>query len=423
MRERQEMRMEKTSSRKYVYFAFIWHGFFLAITVSMLDLNTVFPALITTLTSSRILFGLLYSVMLSVPLIFNVVFSHFLRHKKHKKAYLLFGIYLRSISFVGMALFTYYFAKTNPSLTLASYFIFVFLFSISAGFAGISYSDIIAKQLESKDRVKLYTIKQFFGSSGAFLGGLLIAQIFTTEILFPINYSISLLIGFVGLFIASLGFVFLKEPASIINDEPKISLKDYIKRIPGILKKDESFKYFIIVENLTGFSIMLLPFYMVLAKESFALDATFIGIYLIIQTVGTIFSNFLWGFLASKFNAKYIVGICIVLGGLNPILALILSNTTPYLFGIVFFMIGFMISGRKIGFEPYLLDIIPLSERVEYLGIRGSLNILVVILPLIAGILISFLGYTFTFILVAVMMFLSLTQLMKISNKQMDEFC
>ncbi|MBN2540416.1 MAG: MFS transporter [Bacilli bacterium] len=411
------------SSKKYVYFAFIWHGFFLAITVSMLDLNTVFPALITTLTSSKIIFGLLYSVMLGVPLIFNVIFSHFLRRKKHKKIYLLLGMYLRSLSFLGMAIFTYLFANTHPELALGSYFLFVFLFSISAGFAGISYSDIVAKELESKDRVKLYTIKQFFGSSGAFLGGLLIARIFSLNFLFPTNYTISLAIGFVGLLIASIGFVFLKEPESVIREDASIPLKDYIKKIPTILKRDESFKYFIIVENLTGFSVMLLPFYMAFALETFSLDSAYIGIYLIIQTVGTILSNLLWGFLATKFNAKYIVGFCIALGGLNPILALILGFTNPIAYGIIFFIMGFMISGRKIGFEPYLLDIIPLNERVEYLGIRGSLNILVVILPLIAGILIDFAGYIPIFITVTVMMILALTQLMKISDRQIDEFC
>ncbi len=413
----------KRSSKNYVYFAFIWHGFFLAITASMLDLNTVFPALITTLTSSRILFGLIYSVMLSVPLIFNVVFSHYLRRKKHKKIYLLIGIYLRGASFLGMALFTFYFAKTHPNLTLFSYFIFVFLFSISAGFAGISYSDIIAKELDSKDRVNLYTIKQFFGSSGAFLGGLFIAKIFSIDMVYPLNYSVSLFIGFVGLFIASLGFIFLKEPESVISKEKPVSLLQYIKKIPSVLKKDESFKYFIIVENLSGFSIMILPFYMMFAKESFVLDDSYIGIYLIILTVGTIISTLLWGFIAKKFDAKHIVGLCIILGGLNPILALILSNTTPALFGIIFFIIGFMRSGRKIGFEPYFLDIIPLNERVEYLGIRGSLNILRVILPLVAGILISYVGYIFTFILVTVMMTLSFIELLKITDKQIEEFC
>jgi len=37
---------------------FIWHGAFLALTMSMLDLNTVFPALISNLTESKIIFGI-----------------------------------------------------------------------------------------------------------------------------------------------------------------------------------------------------------------------------------------------------------------------------------------------------------------------------------------------------------------------------
>ena len=56
-----------------------------------------------------------------------------------------------------------------------------------------------------------------------------------------------------------------------------------------------------------------------------------------------------------------------VLGGLNPLLAIYLGTTSPEYFAIIFFILGFMISGRKIGFEPYLLDIIPKTERVEYL--------------------------------------------------------
>ena len=147
--------MKFTKSSKFVYFAFIWHGFFLALTVSMLDLNTVFPALVTTLTESKIIFAAFYSIMLGVPMIFNVIFGHYLRNKPQKKKYLLLGIYLRSAAFLGMAYFTYYFSKDNPSLTIISFFFFVSLFSISAGFAGLSYTDIIAKTLSGKKRLKL----------------------------------------------------------------------------------------------------------------------------------------------------------------------------------------------------------------------------------------------------------------------------
>lgn len=414
--------MENKSSKRFIYFAFIWHGFFLALTVSMLDLNTVFPALITTLTSSKLVFGGLYSVMLSVPLIFNVIFSHHLKNKEYKKKYLLLGIYLRGIAFLGMAIFTYYFSVNNQALTILSFFFFVFIFSISAGFAGLSYSDIIAKTLDSKSRVSLYTIKQFFGSTAALIGGFTVAKIFSMNIDYPTNYTINLFIGFIGLFIASFWFIYLKEPASLISKNTD-SLKTYIKKIPSVLKKDSSFKLFIIVENLAGFSIMILPFYMLFAKETFNIDNSYIGIYLIVQTTGVILSNIVWGFLASKFNAKAIVRFCIMLGGLNPILAIILGYTSPELFAIVFFILGFTISGRKIGFEPYLLDIVPTKERVEYLGIRGSLNILVVILPLIGAVVTTLFGFNITFATVAIMMAIAFFLLGKISDKQIQEMC
>ncbi len=414
--------MKFTKSPKFVYFAFIWHGFFLALTVSMLDLNTVFPSLVTTLTESKIVFAAFYSIMLGVPLIFNVIFGHYLKSKPRKKKYLLLGIYLRSAAFLGMAYFTYYYSQNNPSLTIISFFVFVSLFSISAGFAGLSYTDIIAKSLNSEKRLKLYTLKQFFGGSAAFLGGLLIAQIFSMDILYPTNYAISLLIGSGGLIIASLGFILLPEPDSIVIKN-KESLGSFIKRIPLILKKDATFKSFIVVENLSGFSIMILPFYMVYAKEIFSIDDSFIGKYLIILTIGTISSNIVWGLLSSKFNAKSIMRICIIIGGLNPLLAIYLGTTTPEYFAIVFFILGFMISGRRIGFEPYLLDIIPKTERVEYLGIRGSLNILKVILPLVGAVIINYFGFNITFVLVTVMMGVAVYLLGKISDNQIIEMC
>ena len=414
--------MKFTKSSKFVYFAFIWHGFFLALTVSMLDLNTVFPALVTTLTESKIIFAAFYSIMLGVPMIFNVIFGHYLRNKPQKKKYLLLGIYLRSAAFLGMAYFTYYFSKDNPSLTIISFFFFVSLFSISAGFAGLSYTDIIAKTLSREKRLKLYTLKQFFGGSAAFIGGLLIAQIFSMGIDYPVNYAVSLLIGSGGLIIASLGFILLPEPLSKVT-ENKESLGSFIKRIPSILRKDTTFKSFIIVENLSGFSIMILPFYMVFAKEVFNINDSYIGKYLIVLTVGTIFSNVVWGLLSAKFDAKSIMRFCIILGGLNPLLAIYLGTTSPEYFAIIFFIIGFMISGRRIGFDPYLLDIIPKGERVEYLGIRGSLNILKVILPLVGAVIINYFGFNVTFVLVTIMMGVAAYLLSKISDKQIVDLC
>ena len=53
------------------------------------------------------------------------------------------------------------------------------------------------------------------------------------------------------------------------------------------------------------------------------------------------------------------------------------------------------------------LDITPSNERIEYLGIRGSLNLMIVVLPLIGAFFIEFAGYYFTFVLVSIVMWFS----------------
>ena len=390
---------------KKIFYAFIWHGLFLALTMSMLDLNTVFPSLIDEMTHSKFIFGILYSIMLGVPLIFNIVFSHYLKTFKRKKKVLLFGIYLRSFSFLGMAVFTTFFAIDLPLLTTGSFFVWIFLFSISAGFAGISYADIVAKTMSPIERNKLYATKQFIGSIAALFGGFLIKKIFSMpSIVYPYQYGISLFIGAFGLFIASLGIITIKEPDSIIPVEKSGKFIDFLKKIPSIIRNDVEFKNFIIIENLASFSIMILPFYIIFAKQVFDLDQSYIGIFLIVQITGTIMSNIVWGVLATKYNAKSVVKLCILIGALLPILAIILSFTSPYIYSSVFIFLGFIISGRRVGFEPYLLDISPDDQRTEYLGIRGTMNLLVVILPIIGGLFIDVVGFYFTFSIVSIFM-------------------
>ena len=391
---------------KKSYMIFIWHGFFLTLTMSMIDFNTVFPSLISTLVDSKIIFGLLYSIMLGAPKLFNIVFSHYMNSYAYRKKFLLGGIYLRAFSFLGMAAFTYFFGADNSKLVVISFFFWVFIFSISGGFAGMSYSDIVGKTVKKDNRGKLYASKQFTASLAAFLGGMVVQNIFSGDSFsFPINYTLTLFIGFSGLIIASIAFWFIEEPPSVNKDEDILSLKEYIKKVPSILKADKNFIQYIIVENMASFSRMLLPFYIVYARETFKIGTNYIGKYLLYQIGGTVLSNLLWGYISDKFNSKTVVRICILGGATVPLIALALTPAGPEIFVIIFFLIGFLKSGRKVGFEPYLLNIAPEDRRTVYLGIRGTLNFMVVLLPLLGGIFIDYLGYIFTFILVSIVMF------------------
>lgn len=121
------------NSTKEIYAIFLWHAFFLAITMSMIDFNTVFPSLISSLTGSKIIFGAIYSIIFGVPLIFNIIFGHYLSSKKYKKKYLLLGINLRAFSFLGMSFFTYKYANQYPMLVVISFFSGCFCFRLVVG--------------------------------------------------------------------------------------------------------------------------------------------------------------------------------------------------------------------------------------------------------------------------------------------------
>lgn len=408
-----------TSSKTgWIYPVFIWHGFFLALTMSMLDFNTVLPSLIAELSHSKLIFGLLYSVILGAPGIFNLFFSHLLQKYPYKKRFLLLGIYLRSISFLGMAFFTYYFGVKSPVLTLISFFVWVFLFATSGGFAGLAYSDLIGEMVRKGERSKLYASREFASGIAAFLGSLIVAKIFSFgKLAFPLNYASLLLIGFFGLILASLGFWFIKVPTAEVRAESGESFLTLIKEVPQRLKADPDFLRFLIVENLTSFSLMILPFYMIYAKEILMADQSYIGRYLLLIVLGTISSNIFWGFVAKRKGSKMVVRNCILLGGIIPLIAIILTPLGPGIFGIVFLLVGFIQSGREVGFDPYLLDIAPEDHRTVYLGIRGTLNLLVVLLPILGGLFIDTIGYYLTFSLVTVIMFIALV-ILGLKNKR-----
>ncbi len=376
------------------YLIFIWHGVFLSLTMAMIDMNTIFPALVTDLGGSKVTFGLLFSIMLGAPYLFSLPFGHYIARHRHRRKFLLIGIYLRAAAFFGMAGMTYLFASRAPELVVGSFFFWMSLFSVSGGFAGISYTDIIGKLVEQKERGKLYAAKQLASSIAAFVGGMVVAKVLSSSGLrFPANYSLIFGAGGAGLVIAAIAFWFIREPPSQVDPEARIAFRSLLKRIPGIMRENQKFLRFVIVQNLTSFSLMVMPFYTVFAKEKFAIPDSYVGRYLLFQIGGAILSNLVWRHIAAKRSARAVVRSCIALGGTIPVLAILGARLGPDAFAVIFILVGFVMSGRRVGFDPYTLEIIPEKERPVYLGLQGTMNVLAVAVPFLGGVAIHALGY------------------------------
>lgn len=400
---------EPGAPRRRTYAIFVWHGFFLALTKTMLDPNTVFPALVSSLVDSKTFFGVLYAVMLGGPFIFNIAFGHFLHRKPRKKPYLLLGIYLRALSFLGMAIFTLLFSVRAPLLVAGSLFGWILLFSLSGGFAGVSYADLVAALTPKGTRGRLYAAKQLAAGVAMLGGGLIVVRAFRFgSLAYPRNYALVLGIGAVGLVVASLGFWFIREHPREKDFGPPETLLAFLGRVPSIIRRDRTFLRFILASNMSSFSLMLLPFYMIFAKDALHVGSVWVGRYLMLQVGGAIISNLIWGSLSGRRGSGSVVRACIVLGGVIPLLALALRPLGPTAFGLVFVLVGFVMSGRSVGFDPYLLDLAPEEQRTVYVGINGTLNFSRVLLPILGGAVMDIFGFEVAFVLTAGAMGVSL---------------
>ena len=90
-----------------------------------------------------------------------------------------------------------------------------------------------------------------------------------------------------------------------------------------------------------------------------------------------------------------------VLGALLPILSLIFSNNY-ILYQSIFVLSGIFVTVFRISKNGILVEISNNENRATYTGISGAGSILPTIFPLVAGILISLLGYYLTFIFVSI---------------------
>lgn len=399
-------------NEKRNFLAFNWHAFWLAIAQTFADKNTVLPGLILLSGGTQFELGLLTSIMIGIPIVSQLLFASYLTKKPKKKFFLLFGIYLRVLAFLGVALTLYSIDSTDPLFVIYAVFGWMFIFSISGAFAGVSYTDILGKSISPKSRKKFFVTRQFLNSIGILISALIVRSILK-GIEYPTNYIYMFSAASTLLFIASMGFLFIKERPSKISKTPK-HFVEILKSIPTIIKNDSNLRNLIISVNLLSVSFTMIPFYMSLVKSQAELSREIIGNFLLFQIIGMVLSNFIWNKYTKAKGFKGMFKMATILYGTLPLLALLFVALLPMkYFGVVFFLIGASLSAYKISSESILIEISDESNRPLYSGIYGTLNLTMAIFPLIIGVLIASLGFSIVFVIASLLTFGALVFLNK----------
>jgi len=384
----------------------LWHAFWLALAKAFADTNTVMPSLILSSGGTQLHVGILTSIMVGVPLISQILFAGYISSKPKKKKFLLLGIYLRVAALAGVGVTLFVHKSISANLIIVLVFLWMFAFSISGALAGVPYTDILGKTIKGELRKKFFVRRQLVSSIGLFLSALIVRQLLR-QFEYPKNYELMFTFAPLFLFIAAVGFLFLKETESFAPQK-KISVWSQLKKVPYVLRTDSNMKNLLFAINLYGLGFTSIPFITASIKSGFDVPPYWIGNFLAAQIIGMIISNLLWAKVVKLYKFKGVMKAVVVIQSTIPLLAILFLGFLDFrFFAILFFVNGISFSGYRIASSGVFIEITNDANRALYTGIYGSFNLAVAIIPLVLGSIILFTGYTAAFIVVALLTLLS----------------
>ncbi|MEA3500641.1 MAG: MFS transporter [Candidatus Marinimicrobia bacterium] len=378
------------------YYAFIWHGIFLSLATNFMDIHTIIPSMLIKAGGNAILLGILTTIMVGGSSLMQIVFAGYLSNKTNKKAPLILGINLRVIALLFLAFILLQSEFFSNNAIILFIFILISIFSFSGSFANISYIDIVGKSIIDKKRKHFFSLKQTISSIGIFASAIIVRALLK-RFSYPVNYGISLLCAGILLLIASIGFWKINE--IVIKIKNKRKFWEYIKIIPREISENSNLKNYLFIINLLGLGLSFIPFMVLFAKKNFELNYGLIGNILLFKIIGMLVTSLILYKISRKIDYKKLLYFSFAIGISIPIFSLIFSSNY-FMYQLIFILAGVLLSSFKIAKNGILVEISNNENRATYTGISGAGSILPTIFPLITGILITILGYYFTFILV-----------------------
>jgi len=386
------------------YIGFLWHAVFLSLTTTFTEVNTVIPALILSIGGSSIHVGIVSAIVIGLPVVTKLFFSSFLSSRKMKKPYLLLGINLRILALISIVGTLIWYQSFSFFTIIILLYLELLIFSVGGAFASLPYVYLLGK-FQRKNRIKFFTRRQMISSLGMLLS-VIIARYILSRWEYPTQYVILFSLSAISLFIASFGFWIVKEkPRDTVKKVPILVI---LKNLPNLLKKDKDFFKFLIYSNIMGAAIALIPFYIGYAKKMLITDSSILGSVLFVQIMGMFVSSFIYPKVINTKGFKEILRLRIIFHSILPILAIFIVKTGSIIGYLgIFFLIGFAISARAVSENAALIELSNDENRVIYSALAGTLNISIIVFPLVLGFLISIIGYPIVFISSAIITLLA----------------
>jgi len=384
---------DETNAAKRSFFGGLWHGAFLAMGMALTQPSTVVAAFVAELTGSTVWVGGLSTVLAVAGALPQLFLARWIEPRPRKKPFLLLAVYFRTLSWGVLAWLIVTIGSSRPQLLAWALVGLLAVFSIGGGLGGVPYTDIIGKVIPPDRRGAFFGGRQILAGPLA-IGAAMLARHILAETAYPNNYAALFGLAAAALFIASLGVWLIREPPYVNANSHILGWRAYGRRLWAAAGR---MKLLVVVQVLTGFSLMALPFYVVYARQELGAPVAAIGWFTLLQVLGGAPANLLWAYLVDRYGSWRMLAICATVAALTPLLAIGLGGLGWVGILPILFLVGATSNGRGVGFSSVLLELAPPDERPTYSALNTWLMLPAAFLPLAAGALLQHWSYPVIF--------------------------
>lgn len=376
--------------------------------------NLIDPALVLTwflarLSASNLLIGLVVPLRDAGWFLPQLFTAPRLARQLYQKPTYAASALIRSLAWLVMAVITL--TQRDPAVLIAGFFIPFAINSLASGWAGLPFMDVVAKTIPAERRGSFFGLRMLTGGLLSIAGSLVVRFALSEQLglAFPANVgqlmAISALFATLGMF----AFLLVAEPPGEIGQF--IDLKTLLGRAARLPAADRNFGLFLATRVLLMAAQMATPFFAVYAARELGAAPEMVSVYLASSTAASLTSNLVWSRISDRRGNRAVILAAAGLGLATALLAWLaapldrmlgLVAAGPWLFAVVFALVGAFQSGIGLGGVSLLLEIAPSAERGLYIGLANTVLGVALMSTSVGGVLVDWLGYRGLFLLAAI---------------------
>lgn len=378
--------------------ATFWFG------LSFISSSTIIALYVSKLTASPFLIGLVAVIAQAswfLPQLFTANLTEQL--PRRKPIVINLGFFLERLP-LWLLVASAPLASYSAALALLVFFLAYAWHGLGAGMIAPAWQDLVARCFPVDRRGRFFGTAMFVGAATGAAGAMLSTWLLNT-FPFPASFTITFAIAATGITVSWVFLALTREPVQPVHGQRQ-SNREFLARIPRIVRRDQNFRRFLVARSLMAVGNMGTGFVTVSALQRWQVPDSMVGLYTAAYLVGQTVGTLAFGLLADRFGHK----LSLEVGALASALAFALAwlAPSPEWIYLVFLLLGINLGAVLVSGILVALEFSEPERRPTYVGMANTTVGLVSIVAPLLGAALAGADYGWLFAVSAIINFAAL---------------